>query len=308
MRARWLGAFTLLSLFSAGLLFGWAERHSVAQDKNGPNEKEVRQAVVDLVNAFNEGDAKKVAASFAVNAEYIDDDTTRIEGRAEIEKMYKKFFDENKGAKVQITLQGVRKITDTVALEDGEAVVTVVDKATQSTQGFALVMSKFDGKWLIASFREFPQTQNPVPPSERLASLDWLLGDWIDEGADSVVTFSTKWSKDKNYLLRDYTVKYKGKESLTGWQRIGVDPLTGQIKGWSFDSDSGNGETIWTKHGDEWIVKATGVTSDGDYASATHLIKIINKDRVQWKVMHRIVGDQLEPDSEMYLVRKPAIK
>ena len=100
----------------------------------------------------------------------------------------------------------------------------------------------------------------------------------------------------------------QGKELLTGTQRITVDPLTGTVKGWSFDSAGGYGESTWTKNGDSWLVRGTGVTSDGDVAAATYLIKPLAKDRIELKTMHKVVGDTVEADSTAILVRKPDLK
>jgi hypothetical protein len=87
-----------------------------------------------------------------------------------------------------------------------------------------------------------------------------------------------------------------------------VDPLTGTVKGWSHDSDGGYSESTWTKNGDSWLVRGTGVTSEGDVAAATYLIKPLGKDRVEVKTMHKVVGDTIEADSTAILVRRPELK
>jgi hypothetical protein len=167
-----------------------------------------------------------------------------------------------------------------------------------------MVFVKVDGNWKIASVREYPEDEDSVPPAERLKVLDWMIGDWIDEGPDSNVTFTCKWSADKSHIVRDFAVQQKGKDLLKGTQLISVDPLTGSIKGWSLDSDGGHGESTWTPNGDSWLIYGNAVTGDGDAANATYILKPVGKDRVEMKIMNKVVGDTVEPDASTVLVRK----
>ena len=59
---------------------------------------------------------------------------------------------------------------------------------------------------------------------------------------------------------------------MTVNQRIGWDPLTKQIKSWVFDSEGGYGDEFWTRKGNQWVIKSTGVLPDGRTASATHVL------------------------------------
>ena len=59
---------------------------------------------------------------------------------------------------------------------------------------------------------------------------------------------------------------------MTVNQRIGWDPLTKQIKSWVFDSEGGYGDALWTRKGNQWVIKSTGVLPDGRTASATHVL------------------------------------
>src|SRR5262245_6670289 len=153
---------------AAGLVFGTGRQQPAADVKTNPDQEAVHKALEVLVNAFNANDAKAAAATFTANAEYIDDESNRIEGPAAIEALLAKFFAANKGAKIQLTPDGVRTVAAGVAIEDGESVITVPEKATQSTRRYAMVFAKVDGAWKIASVREYPEDDDAVPPGERL--------------------------------------------------------------------------------------------------------------------------------------------
>jgi uncharacterized protein (TIGR02246 family) len=295
-----------LGLLVAGVWFGRGIVDGAVQEKAAnEEEKAIRRSMEEFVNAFNVGDAKALGGAFTVDAEYVDDEGNGVRTRAAITKLFEEFLTKNKGAKLQLTLDGLRLVAPNVALEDGESVVTVPDKGTQSARRYAMTLVKQDGKWLLGSVREFPETDLSGSDQERLKELEWMIGDWIDEGGDAVVLTSARWSEDKRYLLRDFTVKVQGKDAMKGTQRIGVDPLTGQIRAWVFDTAGGHGEAAWFKNGEGWLVKATGVSSDGDPSSATYVLTPQGKDRIQMKAMHRVVGETVEPDLEVTLVRKP---
>jgi uncharacterized protein (TIGR02246 family) len=289
--------------YGTALIGGQAAQSAGAAEE----EKAIRATVEQYVNAFNTADAKALAGALAPEAEFVDDEGNAVRGRAEIEKVFAKFLEDNKSAKLQVTMGDVRLVAPNVALEDGESVVTVPDKQEQSARRYSMVFVKQDNKWLLASIREFPDAgDEPVDAQEVLKDLDWLVGEWLDESGESVLETACRWSDDKKHLVRHFAVKVQGKDAVKGTQRIGVDPLTGTIKGWVFDSDGGYGESSWFKNGGgEWLIKATGVSSEGEPGSATYLMKPLDKDKVSLKAMHRVTGDQVEPDIELTMVRKP---
>jgi uncharacterized protein (TIGR02246 family) len=301
MRRLCVAGVALLGLIAYFTLGGRAadEKKLVPADAKG-----VEAATAAFADAFNEGDAAKVAAAFTPDAEFIDDAGNGVRSREEIQKVFTGFLTRNKGAKIQLTLDEARQVAPDVVIQDGESVCTVPAKNTQSTRRYAVTFVRLEKKWLIGSLREFPEESSDEDNPDRIKDLSYMIGEWVDEGENGAVATTCRWSQDKHYILRDFTVKLKGKDVMTGIQRIGVDPMTKQIKGWAFDSQNGHGETVWVKNGDQWLVKASGVTSEGEFATATYIFKPLSKDRVLWKTMHRVVGDRVEPDIEVTMVRK----
>jgi len=299
-----IATLLVLAGLAGGVVTVFGDKPNPTETKTSADQEAVHKLLESFANSFNEGDAKAVAANFTATGEFVDDDGNRVEGPAAIEALLAKFLADNKGAKLQLTPNGTRTVAPGVAMEDGESVVTVPDKGTQSSRTYAMVFAKVDGNWKIASVREYPEDDEPISPAEKLKPLEFLIGDWVDEGDDSVMSFSCKWAADKSHLIREFVVTEQGKEVMRGTQRIGVDPMTGSIMGWAFDSEGGRGESTWTQNGAEWLVRGSGVTGEGDAAAATYLIKPVNKDRIEWKTMHKVVDDQVEPDSTSILVRK----
>jgi hypothetical protein len=50
------------------------------------------------------------------------------------------------------------------------------------------------------------------------------------------------------------------------------------------------------------------VTAEGEFSSATYFLKPLGKDRIERKVVNKVVGDTVETDTTSILVRKPTRK
>lgn len=314
MMALCLGSFSLAALIAGlGLSSSTAiqEAAKVAptgQEKLSPEEVFIRKALVAFVTAFNNNNAKALVATMAPKAEYIDEESNRIDGPAKIGDLLTGFFKDNQGAQMEITPSGIRLLGDTVALEDGEAVVTVANKNSQSSRRISLVYTRIEGTWKITSYREYPQTISPPEPADRLKDLSFLLGEWVDEAPDSTLRSQFTLAKDGSHILREFALVQQGTEVLTGTQRIAVDPLSGNLKGWTFDNAGGHGVSTWTPNGDAWLVSGSGVTAEGEEASAIYRIKKIGTDRIEFTVTNQVVGNQVKQDETSILVRKLARK
>ena len=177
------------------------------------------------------------------------------------------------------------------------------DEAPENTR-FTAVYVKLDGRWLQSAVRD--EVARDVTPHERLTELEWLVGDWINESQDAVVSTTCKWDAGGNFLVREFTMKTKGEPVLSGTQRIGWDPLKRQFKTWIFDSEGGHGEGYWTRTGNQWVVKIEGVSSVGLPSSATNTITRLGKDRLGWRSTERTLGGSAVPGiDEFVVVRKP---
>ena len=102
-------------------------------------------------------------------------------------------------------------------------------------------------------------------PHERLAELAWLVGHWeeTDEVADLSVHSEYSWARGGNFLTRNVTVKRAGETTLESWQIIGWDSVEERIRSWTFDGEGGFAAGWWTREGDRWLLRETGITPDG---------------------------------------------
>jgi uncharacterized protein (TIGR02246 family) len=267
------------------------------------DERALRTMASEYTRFYGAGDAKSLAAMFVDDAERIDEKGDRLRGRAAIEAVFGSMFRERPGAKLSVTPVSLRFIGSDVAREEGRTTVRVGDEHP-STRHYTVLYIKQGGRWKYASVRE--EQEPGLTPHQRLEELAWLVGDWIDESPDSVVHATCRWTDDGHFLLRDFTVRVQGKSVMTVNERIGWDASTRQIKSWVFDSEGGHGTGLWSRIGNEWVIKSSGVLSDGRIATATHTLTRLGPHSARWTSVDRTVGDRVVPDRAEYLmVRQP---
>ncbi len=248
------------------------------------DEKAIRASVDAFNDSFAKGDAKAIATMFTEQGEAIDTEGEPIRGREALEAHYTERFAANPGEKLETAIDLIHFLAPEVVRLDGRSTLVPASGASgqPSTSRFSATLIKNQGRWRIASVREIEDAS--VTHHERLKELDWLVGEWIEETGDAVISTTIAWSEDGNFLLRSFEIKVAGKADLKGTQRIGWDPLTKQIKSWVFDSRGGYGDGFWSRSGEEWIIKSVGVRPDGLTTSATQILTRVNKDRLLWRL------------------------
>lgn len=296
---------TLMGTILGLLLAATATAQTPKPDPAREADRAAIQANDDaFVKAFNAGDAAGVAATFTEDGEMVDEENIAEDGRAAIAARYAAYFTTAPGATITLKTESLKFLGPDLAVARGRSAVLASGETAPEVSRFTVIFSRRDGHWLQASCKD--EHDNQTPPAERLKQLDWLVGEWVSESADSVATWSCDWTENKSFLVLSFNVQMQGKPAMTGTQRIGWDPLTRQFKSWVFDSDGGHGEGLWSISGDGWVVKAHGVRRDGSIASATQVITRMGKDMVRWTSVDRTVSGRVAPNHEEFvMVHKP---
>jgi uncharacterized protein (TIGR02246 family) len=253
------------------------------------DERAIRALGKAFARSITAADSKSVAALFSDDAELIDEKGDRVQGRAAIAQLYPSLFQARPGAVVEMAVDSLRFLSPEVAKEEGHTRVNSPG-APETLRRYTVLYVKKDGHWLYSSVREEHSTA--VAHHEHLKPLEWLVGDWVDQSSDSTVNASCRWSPDKNFLLRNFTVHVQGRPVMTVNERIGWDPLTRQVKSWVFDSEGGYADALWTRKGSQWVIKSNGVLPDGRAASSTHMLTLTDSNSARWSSIDRTLGDQ----------------
>jgi uncharacterized protein (TIGR02246 family) len=265
-----------------------------------PDEQAVRAASASFVKAYNVGDVKELAAHFTDDAECADEHGNLIRGTKSITEN----FAARPVGKMEVQIDSIRFLSPDVAKEEGRCTIKADGSGSPEVSRYTVLYVRKDGKWLQTSVRE--HAEEALSPHDRLKELEWMIGEWVDEGDASVIYTTCRWSDDQNFLLRRYSVQIQGKISSTGTQRIGWDPVGNSFRSWVFDAQGGYSEGVWSRDGQRWVIKSSGPLRDGKISTETNIITPVNKDMARWKSVDRTVSGTLLPDTpEFVLVRKP---
>ncbi len=267
------------------------------------DEAAIRANIAQFVKAYNAGDAKAVAALFAADGQIVDKEGNESEGREAIAKAFSELFTATPKKQLEVFVDSIRFIGAELAVEVGSTKETPSPNEPPEYDRYTVLHVKRDGKWQMALARD---EEGPAPTAhEQLRPLAWLVGEWVDDGGSTVVRSLCRWSEDGNFLLQEFKLQQNGRDAMNVSQRIGWDPLSKQIRSWVFDSEGGYGESLWTRDGNDWIIRATGVRPDGTTASATNLLTRTGTDIYVWRSTDRVVAGERQPQMAVKVVRKP---
>lgn len=290
MTSRYLSISLLFSLISACCASAYAD-----------DEAAIRESIRAYVSHFNHGDASAVAALWHADGVWISPDGARIQGRDAIESEMKLFFADG-GGKVEIVDPQIRILAPTVAVEEGQARVARPGELPSDTSYIAIHVKEGDN-WKLESVRE---TAIPAPPSnfDKLKDLDWMVGTWVDQDDLGTIETTCKWTKNRNFLTRSFTVSVEGQIDLEGTQVIGYDGARDQIRSWVFDTAGGFSEGVWTRDGDSWLIKSSQTLQDGRRASSINKLTYVDDNTFNWESTGREIAGEFQPNVDPVVVRR----
>ncbi|MEO1065693.1 MAG: SgcJ/EcaC family oxidoreductase, partial [Actinomycetota bacterium] len=152
-----------------------------------------------------QGFAAAVAAFWSDDATSENEETgERVSGREALQAEFAEFFAASPGARLTAEVDEVRLVRPDVAIAEGSAVLFLPD-AEPTESAFTAVLVKDDGRWLIESSHE-RDLPSPSTPSAALADLEWLIGDWKDDTEGADVAPTVRWSPNRAFLVRKFSV------------------------------------------------------------------------------------------------------
>ncbi len=268
------------------------------------NERSViERAIQSYVAAFNAQDAKAMAQHWSPEGVYISKLTgERVVGREAIAAAFAEIFAAQGKRQLKVSTESIEFISPNVALERGTATVEYPDESTIET-AYRGIYVRRDGRWLIDRITE-DRSPNDGSRYHQLKELEWIIGDWVDQAGDDMIRIECKWTKNRNYISRAYTVNVGGQIDSSGLQIIGWDPKKKQIHSWLFDSNGGFVDGTWTKKGDRWFVQSVATLADGSAGSFTSIFHPLDQDSYSWQKVHRVVDGKILPNIDEVVVTR----
>ena len=263
-----------------------------------------------FLEAYRARDAKALGALFTENAEIVDDEGEVTRGRPAIVERFAGVFAANEAGTLEVAVESIQLLSPVVAIEEGTATVSGDEGAIPDISHYSIVYAKQDGHWLHARIQD--RTPSELERlHDHLKDLEWMLGEWVNESDDELVSTTCSWSDNGSFLIREFDVKIEGKVAARRkTQRIGWDPLRKQFRTWVFDSEGGFARRGFVlahdDDGDQWIVQSSGVRADGQPVTVTSAFTPLDQDRIGWQTVARTVGGVALPGFDQYiLVRQP---
>ena len=295
--------FVHLAIVASLVLLPLSALGDKPKDKNNddPSLRKLGQA---YRAAFENADAKAVAALFAPDGDFIDASGRLVKGRDAIEKDYEAFFAASGKTQLKTRRVALRFLAPNVALVDGISEVVPPPAGPPVVSHYTVVAVKKDGQWLMQHVRE--NLTHPPSHYEQLSALEWMIGNWSYGGGNSkvrAVKMTCKWSKNKNYILRTHQLDLDGQGVVSGTQRIAWDPAARTIRSWLFTSAGDITEGVWYRDGKRWIVRASGTLHDGRRLTATNIITPVDAETFTFQSIERTLDGQPEPDVEIIEIK-----
>lgn len=221
------------------------------------DEAAVRSAGKEYVTAFNKRDAATLATFWSPASVYVNRITgEQVVGRDAIATQFKSLFDSAPNLKLAVNVESIQFVSPNVAVEHGSASFIAPDAPGEETE-YSAVYVRRDGKWLLDRVTD-KESRAKSGNYEQLKELEWFIGSWVDQDENIRIVTECNWTKNKNFITRSFTVSAAGNVELSGIQIIGWDAGSQQIRSWTFDSDGGVSQGVWSKSKDRWYVHKKG--------------------------------------------------
>jgi uncharacterized protein (TIGR02246 family) len=259
-------------------------------DSRQADRDAIRQVFDNFAKSFTERDAKSLTAHFTSDAHFQNQDGLDLHGQAEIEKAFTSFFSGTPEVSARVKSNVIKFLSKDLALDEGLAVVQRGPVEVAAEARYTATLVREDGTWKIAQYVESAGDQEVD-----VKDIAWLIGQWKSTPSEgSVIATKYVWEPGSKFIHVQFVRKDKDLE-LSGHQIIGVDPATGGIRSWTFESKGGISEANWTRDGDHWVLDAEGTLVDGRTLTETVILRRVSEDAVTWQYINRqLDGEYLE--------------
>jgi uncharacterized protein (TIGR02246 family) len=298
-----LPVFALCGALAVGFLGARERQPTPAKSADGTHAADTEAIVKssrDFESAFANGDAKAVASLWTDQGECEDANGEVVRGQGAIEKAYAETFKDKKQGKLEVEIQSIRFPSRDSAIEEGFLRHIPNGQGLPSSTLYTATHVREDGKWRIAVSREYGGGQ------DRLGDLAFLIGKW--QGGPKGQESSLAFEKDPlgPFIVGAFTRQVDGKTVGQGTMRIGLDVQRGQIRSWHFDADGGQGQCLWLRDGNTWVLDAIGETGDGTNTAAVNMLSRLSADEITWRSIDRVVGGKPLPDTNPVKLKRVA--
>ncbi len=260
-------------------------------DARAEDRAAIRQAIDAFAKAFEARDAKALAGHFTAEGEFQNVQGTTLRRREALERGFAEFFARTPEVAAQIQSDSLRFLSTDSAIDEGLVIVQRGPTNPAAKARYSALVVREAGVWLLAHLSESPAETQPS-----IADLGWLVGQWKSAGGGGAeMQTNYAWDPGKKFIYMRFTRK-DADLALSGTQIIGLDPATGMIHSWTFETNGGIGEADWHRDDDHWVLDAAGTLADGRTLAETNVLRRVNDDTFTWQSINRMLDNAELPD------------
>jgi uncharacterized protein (TIGR02246 family) len=264
-----------------------AEPPTADKDTRAADRAAIQAQTQRFLQAFESGDAERVASCWTADGELLGADGDVYRGRAALAQAYRELFGTKEKRQAEIQRESLRFPSQDTAIEEGYFKVRT-GKAEPTASRYSILHVREGGKWLMAVVREWPAE------AVSLRDLDWLIGTWIARRDDAEVHTTYEWLWNQSFIRMRFTIRQKDR-TLRGFQMIGTDPESQKLRSWTFESEGGFGEATWSRDGKKWVLDSAGRLTDGSTMAATNILTPLDQDSFTWQAVKRSIdGEEVD--------------
>jgi uncharacterized protein (TIGR02246 family) len=259
-----------------------ADPPAAGKDSRQGDRARIQSQREGFLKAFQGGDSAHVASFWTNEGELIGDDGTVYRGRAAIANAYRELFSTKEKRQAEIQQESLRFPSRDTAIEEGTFKVRA-GRGEPTASRYSILHVREGDKWLMAVVREWPTE------TVSLRDLDWLIGTWAAKREDTEVSTTYEWMWSRSFIRMQFTIRQKDRE-VSGFQMIGKDAASGELRSWTFESEGGFGEASWSRDGNKWVLSSRGYLSDGTTLTATNVLTPVDQNTFTWQAIDRSVS------------------
>lgn len=267
-------------------------------------DSDIRAALISLEDAFASKNLEKAIGQFAENAIFVDQAGEQTAGRLALQARLEPLFKQSSA----IPLMGFQPESIRFPAPGVASVVGIVSRKQGTislpTTRFTMLMVRQNDAWRISDITETAIQSSRA--EDRLADLDWLIGEWRVDKKDVAAQMKVEWAPGRKFILAKTTITKPDKSEQVDTQVIGWDPRNNRIISWHFDSNGGYGTGVWSANAEQnkWNVDVSGTGADGSLTTATNVFTFKKSGEFSWQSVNRSLDDAPVPDTEALMVQR----
>jgi uncharacterized protein (TIGR02246 family) len=144
---------SVVALLAAGAVALAQQRDADASEEA---MKLAREGAKGYMEAFSRGDAQAMAELYTKEGVRIFAGERRVQGHEELERYYGRFFTENEGARIHITVEQARLLRPDVLVAEGPWTLEGAAARFPDRGNSAVVLTEDEGQWRLAYALVYP--------------------------------------------------------------------------------------------------------------------------------------------------------